>query len=123
MSNNLYRDIIGDGLWRNNVVFTQMLALCPLMAVTTTATNGLGMGFATTGVLLLSNITISALRAYITPEVRIPVYVLLIASLVTMADMAVSYTHLDVYKRQGGAWAKPARCCWRSAAAGCCGNG
>ena len=71
MSNNLYRDIIGDGLWRNNVVFTQMLALCPLMAVTTTATNGLGMGFATTGVLLLSNITISALRAYILSLIHI----------------------------------------------------
>lgn len=101
MSNNLYRDIIGDGLWRNNVVFTQMLALCPLMAVTTTATNGLGMGFATTGVLLLSNITISALRAYITPEVRIPVYVLLIASLVTMADMAINAWLHELYKVLG----------------------
>lgn len=99
--NNLYREIIGDGLWRNNVVFTQMLALCPLMAVTTTATNGLGMGFATTGVLLLSNITISALRTYITPEVRIPVYVLLIASLVTMADMAINAWLHELYKVLG----------------------
>ena len=48
---NDYRSIFTEGLWGNNVVFAQMLALCPLMAVTTTATNGLGMGLATTGVL------------------------------------------------------------------------
>lgn len=99
--NQQYREIIGDGLWRNNVVFTQMLALCPLMAVTTTATNGLGMGFATTGVLLLSNVIISSLRSYITPEVRIPVYVLLIASLVTIADMAINAWLHELYKVLG----------------------
>ncbi len=47
-----------DGLWRNNVVFSQLLALCPLLAVTSTATNGLGMGLASTVVMLLSNLTI-----------------------------------------------------------------
>lgn len=99
--NNQYREIIGDGLWRNNVVFTQMLALCPLMAVTTTATNGLGMGFATTGVLLFSNVIISSLRSYITPEVRIPVYVLLIASLVTIADMTINAWLHELYKVLG----------------------
>ncbi len=57
-----YRVVFTDGLWRNNVVFAQMLALCPLMAVTTTATNGLGMGLATTGVLLTSNVVIASCR-------------------------------------------------------------
>ena len=99
--NNLYRDIISDGLWRNNVVFTQMLALCPLMAVTTTATNGLGMGLATTGVLLLSNVIISTLRSIITSEVRIAVYVLLIAALVTMAGMAINAWLHELYKVLG----------------------
>jgi electron transport complex protein RnfE len=99
--NSLYRDIISDGLWRNNVVFTQMLALCPLMAVTTTATNGLGMGLATTGVLLLSNVIISTLRSIITSEVRIAVYVLLIAALVTMADMAINAWLHELYKVLG----------------------
>ena len=61
---NDYRGIFADGLWNNNVVFAQMLALCPLMAVTTTATNGLGMGLATTGVLLASNVVIAILRDF-----------------------------------------------------------
>ena len=99
--NQQYRDIISDGMWRNNVVFTQMLALCPLMAVTTTATNGLGMGLATTGVLLLSNVIISALRAYITSEVRIAVYVLLIAALVTIVDMTFNAWLHELYKVLG----------------------
>ena len=98
---NDYRTIFADGLWRNNVVFTQMLALCPLMAVTTTATNGLGMGLATTGVLLTANIVIASLRHFIVEEVRIPVYVLLIASLVTLADMAINAWLHDLYKVLG----------------------
>src|SRR5574344_1797022 len=67
-----YRTLLADGLWHNNVVFTQLLALCPLMAVTTTATNGLGMGLATTLVLICTNAIISALRHTVSPEVRNP---------------------------------------------------
>jgi electron transport complex protein RnfE len=85
-----YARIIRDGLWDNNVVFTQQLALCPLLAVTTGATNGLGMGLATTAVLMVSNLTVSAFRGLISTEVRIPVYVLLIASIVTLVDMAMN---------------------------------
>lgn len=96
-----YLGIFGDGFWRNNVVFTQMLALCPLMAVTTTATNGLGMGLATTGVLLTSNIVIASCRNFITQEVRIPVFVLLIASLVTLADMMINAWMHELYKVLG----------------------
>ena len=98
---NDYRRIFADGLWGNNVVFVQMLALCPLMAVTTTATNGLGMGLATTGVLLSANVVIASLRHWIAPEVRIPVFVLLIASLVTLADMAINAWLHELYKVLG----------------------
>lgn len=98
---NDYRSIFTEGLWGNNVVFAQMLALCPLMAVTTTATNGLGMGLATTGVLLASNVVIASCRNFITSDVRIPVFVLLIASLVTLADMAINAWLHELYKVLG----------------------
>ncbi|MGB5065098.1 MAG: electron transport complex subunit E [Candidatus Competibacter sp.] len=98
---NDYRGIFADGLWNNNVVFAQMLALCPLMAVTSTATNGLGMGLATTAVLLASNIVVASLRHWIVPDVRIPVFVLLIASLVTLADMAINAWLHELYKVLG----------------------
>ncbi len=98
---NPYRHIFAEGLWGNNVAFVQILALCPLMAVTTTATNGLGMGLATTGVLLASNMLIASCRNFITPEVRIPVFVLLIASLVTLADMAINAWLHELYKVLG----------------------
>jgi electron transport complex protein RnfE len=88
MSDNMR--IIRDGLWDNNVVFAQMLALCPLLAVTSTATNGLGMGLATTAVLLASNLLVSSFRDIISQEVRIPIFVLLIATLVTLVDMAMN---------------------------------
>lgn len=87
---NDYTRIIRDGLWDNNVVFAQMLALCPLLAVTSTATNGLGMGLATTAVLLASNLLVSSFRDVISQEVRIPIFVLLIATLVTLVDMAMN---------------------------------
>lgn len=76
-----------DGLWDNNMVFAQSLALCPLLAVTGTATNGLGMGIASTAVLVLSGLLVALLRGSITPEVRIPVFVLIIAMLVTLVDL------------------------------------
>ena len=96
-----YKQIVRDGFWTNNVVFSQMLALCPLLAVTGTATNGLGMGLATTAVLVASNFIVSVARGIITPEVRIPVFVLLIASIVTLVDMFMNaYLH-ELYKVLG----------------------
>jgi electron transport complex protein RnfE len=98
---NEYARITKDGLWDNNVVFAQMLALCPTLAVTGSATNGLGMGLATTAVLVVSNMLISALRQFISAEVRIPVYVVFIATLVTLVDMVLNaYAH-DLYKVLG----------------------
>jgi len=66
MSGN-YGRITKDGLWDNNIVFAQILGMCPTMAVTSSATNGLGMGLATTAVLLASNAIISAVRDFISP--------------------------------------------------------
>lgn len=96
-----YIEIIRNGIWGNNIVFGQMLALCPLLAVTTGATNGLGMGLASTAVLTTSNVIISSIRDVISPEVRIPVYVLLIAALVTLVDMAMNAWLHDLHKVLG----------------------
>lgn len=89
-----YRAQARDGAWDNNVVFSQMLALCPTLAVTSTATNGLGMGLATLAVMIMSNVTISLLRGIIPAEVRLPVFVMLIAAIVTLVDMYLNaYLH------------------------------
>ena len=96
-----YKAITKDGLWSNNVVFAQMLALCPLLAVTGTATNGLGMGLATTAVMVTSGLLISALRSYIPADVRIPAFVLVIAALVTLVDMAMNAWVHELHKVLG----------------------
>jgi len=87
MSITSYREIAADGLWRNNQALVALLGLCPLLATTTTATNGLGMGLATTTVLVLSNLTISLIRNLVRPEIRLPVFVLVIASVVTVVEL------------------------------------
>ena len=96
-----YSRIAKDGLWDNNVVFAQMLALCPTLAVTGSATNGLGMGLATTAVLLASNVLISAVRHLVSDEVRIPVYIVLIATLVTLVDLGLNAWAHELYKVLG----------------------
>ncbi|OQK15513.1 electron transport complex RsxE subunit [Methyloprofundus sedimenti] len=95
------RKIGRDGIWDNNVVFSQNLALCPLLAVTGTATNGLGMGIATLVVLVSSNAVVSLNRKLISPEVRIPVFVLLIATLVTLVDMSMNAWMHEMHKVLG----------------------
>jgi len=99
--NEKYARITRDGLWNNNVVFAQMLALCPTLAVTSSATNGLGMGLATTAVLVVSNMLISSVREFVSAEVRIPVYIVLIATLVTLLDMALNAWVHELYKVLG----------------------
>lgn len=99
--NEKYAHITREGLWNNNVVFAQMLALCPTLAVTSSATNGLGMGLATTAVLLLSNVIISSVRHLVSAEVRIPVYIVLIATLVTLVDMSLNAWAHELYKVLG----------------------
>ncbi|MCG6870309.1 MAG: electron transport complex subunit E [Gammaproteobacteria bacterium] len=92
-----YRRIARDGLWSNNAALVQLLGLCPLLAVTGSVVNGLGLGLATTLVLLTSNVTVSLIRHWITPEIRIPVFVLVIASAVTAIELAMSAWFYDLY--------------------------
>ena len=98
---NDYRRITRDGLWDNNIVFAQALALCPLLAVTGTASNGLGMGLASSAVLIASGLMISLLRNIITPQVRIPIFVLIIAVLVTLVDMGMNAWLHDLHQVLG----------------------
>ncbi|HRH76190.1 MAG TPA: electron transport complex subunit E [Cellvibrionaceae bacterium] len=101
MSQYNYGHIFRDGIWDNNVSLGQILALCPLMAVTTSATNGLGMGIATIAVLILTNAMISSVRGIISPQVRIPVMIVLIAAVVTLVDMAINAWMHSLYKVLG----------------------
>jgi electron transport complex protein RnfE len=98
---NTYTRITSDSLWSNNIVFSQTLGLCPTMAVTSTATNGLGMGLATTAVLVASNMIISSIRHAVSEEVRIPVYIVIIATLVTLVDVSIDAWAHDLYKVLG----------------------
>ena len=75
------------GLWKDNPGLVQLLGLCPLLAVTTSFVNGLGLGIATLVVLALSNVLVSASKRWIRYEIRIPIYVLIIASLVTCIEL------------------------------------
>lgn len=95
------REVFKDGLWNQNVVFSQLLAMCPAMAVTTSGTNGLGMGLATTAVLVVANILVAMIRKTVSSQVRIPVFVVLIATLVTIVDMAMNAWLHDLYKVLG----------------------
>ncbi|MFM2481665.1 electron transport complex subunit E [Celerinatantimonas sp. YJH-8] len=92
---------IYEGIWPNNVVLQQTLALCPALAVTSSATNGLGMGLATLVVIALSNLVISIIRHWVTPQVRIPVFTLIIAALVTLVDQAMNAWVHDLHKILG----------------------
>ena len=76
-----------SGLWHDNPGLVQLLGLCPLLAVTATFVNGLGLGIATLAVLIASNALVSATRRWIQPEIRVPIYVLIIASLVTCIEL------------------------------------
>ena len=79
-----------DGLWGNNVALVQLLGLCPLLAVSGTFINGLGLGLATMLTLVVSNICVSVIRHWVRPEVRIPIFVLIIASIVTTIELAMN---------------------------------
>ena len=89
------------GLWRNNPALVQLLGLCPLLAVSNTAINGLALGLATIVTLLLSNTLVATTRRWLINEIRIPVYVLLIAGVVTCVGMLMNaYAH-DMYLQLG----------------------
>ena len=100
MSSN-YQRIVRDGLWDNNGVLAMLLGLCPTMAMTTSATNGLGMGLATALVMAASNLLVAVFRKHITQEVRIPVYILIVAAMVTMVDLTMNAWMHELYKVLG----------------------
>lgn len=92
-----YQQIVHNGFWHNNPATVQLLGLCPLLAVTGTVINGLGLGLATTLVLMGSNITVSLVRNIVRPELRIPVFVLVIASFVTIVELSMKAFLYDLY--------------------------
>lgn len=89
-----YKQTLKNGLWTNNPGLVQLLGLCPLLAVTGTFINGLGLGLATTLTLVVSNISVSLIRKLLRPEIRIPIFVLIIASIVTAIELCMNaYFH------------------------------
>lgn len=98
---NEYGKIFRDGMWTNNVAFVQLLGLCPLLAVTNTVINGLGLGLATILTLVATNVIVSLVRNLVRPEIRIPVFVMIIASVVTAIELAMNAWFHDLYKILG----------------------
>lgn len=96
-----YSEISRDGFWDNNVALVQILGLCPLLAVSTTTVNALGLGLATTLALVFSSLIVSSIRHTIKPEVRIPVFVMIIASVVTIIELSMNAWFHELYKILG----------------------
>ena len=92
-----YLKITRNGLWNNNQALVALLGLCPLLAVTNNVTNAISLGIATTFVLVASNLSVSLFRNHIRKEVRIPIFVLLIASFVTIVDLIMQSFFYDMY--------------------------
>jgi len=89
------------GIWDKNPVFKLVLGMCPILAVTTSAENGLGMGLATTFVLICSNIVVSTMRKMIPSEVRIPAFTIIIATFVTVVQLGMEAWVYDLYQALG----------------------
>lgn len=98
---NNVAQIAQEGLWRNNPGLVQLLGLCPLLAISTTLVNGLGLGLATLFVLTLSNSVVSLTRRTIREEIRIPVFVLIIAALVTTVELLMNAFFHGLYNILG----------------------
>jgi electron transport complex protein RnfE len=96
-----YRRIFADGVWHQNTGLVVLLGLCPLLAVTNTVVNGLGLGLATILTLMVSNLFVSLARGMFRPEIRIPAYVLIIASVVTVIQLLMQAWLYDLYRVLG----------------------
>ena len=100
---NKYLERLYNGIIKENPTLILMLGMCPTLAVSTRAMNGIGMGLSTTAVLILSNLVISLLRKVIPNQVRLPSYIVVVASLVTVAELLIQaylpslYTALGLY--------------------------
>ncbi len=95
------KTILMDGLWYQNTGLVVLLGLCPLLAVTGTVINGLGLGLATMLTLMASNLSVSLLRGLLRPEIRIPAFVLIIASVVTTLELLMQAWLHDLYRILG----------------------
>ena len=98
---NPYLERLHNGVMKENPIFVLMLGMCPTLAVTTSAVNGLGMGLSTLVVLLVSNLVISALRDVIPEKVRIPAYIVIVATMVTIVQLLLQAYLPDLYASLG----------------------
>lgn len=96
-----YKTLAADGMWKNNPALVQLLGLCPLLAVTATVINGLGLGLATMAVLIGSNVTVSLVRNIVRNEIRIPIFVMVIASFVTIIQLLMNAFTYELYLALG----------------------
>ncbi|WP_448212192.1 electron transport complex subunit E [Colwellia sp. MEBiC06753] len=96
-----YKELAWQGLWKNNPGLVQLLGLCPLLAVTSTVANALGLGLATMLVLICSNATVSAIRQWVPKEIRIPIFVLIIAAFVTCVQLLMNAFTYGIYQSLG----------------------
>lgn len=97
MTPQQFREISWNGLWKQNTGLAQLLGLCPILAISTSAVNAVSLGLATLLVMAMSNLAVSALRNFIPYEIRIPVFVLIIAGLVTVVDLSFNAFFHDLY--------------------------
>lgn len=94
MDTQAYREIAWNGIWKQNCGIVQILGLCPILAISTNIVNAVSLGLATILVMAMANLVIAALRNFIPYEIRIPVFILIIAALVTVVDLAFNaYLH------------------------------
>ncbi len=101
MADANYRKITVDGLWTNNPALVQLLGLCPLLAVTGSVVNALGLGLATTLVLVGSNLCVSMIRNFVPATVRLPAFVMIIASVVTCIELLMQAMTYELYQILG----------------------
>ena len=92
-----FREIAHNGIWKQNTSLVQLLGLCPLLAVSTTFVNGVSLAVATIFVMALSSGVVASVRSFIPREIRIPVFILIIAALVTMVDLAMNAWLHELY--------------------------
>jgi len=92
-----FRTIAGNGVWKQNTSIVQILGLCPLLAVTTNAVNGIMLSLATIIVMAMSNFAVASLRNFIPHEIRIPVFILIVAALVTVVDLLFNANLHELY--------------------------
>lgn len=96
-----YQEISLDGLWHNNPALVQLLGLCPLLAVTGSVVNALGLGIASILVLVGSNLSVSLIRNYVPEQVRLPAFVMIIASFVTCTELLMQAFTYELYQILG----------------------